>query len=323
MLDLTTPSLPEAAQRLRRCPACRRSSSSRTAASSAPARCRSATSRSTATSRSSRSSRRTPAPSSTTSSSAPSTTPSRARGFDGDGRPALRLGSNGTRLFLPYSGRHHADQYEPTAHRLNISRIDAGRLVSERSFSVSDDIIRTAALDDARSLAFANSAAYLVDHNERRLGADHAARALRAVRHLPPDRRQPPCTHRRASARSAASRPTPATATDLRRGEARAGRRALQPSTACRSATARASSSPTRAPASASAPTAVAIEALGAAEVEALVTKVPTGYCYIPGGDAIEERLTRRVPRRRPGAHPLRAGRVDRRRHRADTFEVI
>jgi hypothetical protein len=77
----------------------------------------------------------------------------------------LRLGANGTRLFLPYSGRHHADPYEPTAHRLNISRIDAGRLVSERSFAVSDDIIRTAPLDDARSLVFGNSAAYLVDHN--------------------------------------------------------------------------------------------------------------------------------------------------------------
>jgi hypothetical protein len=85
--------------------------------------------------------------------------------FDSADDQKIRLGANGTRLFLPYSGRHHADQHEPTAHRLNISRIDAGRLVSERSFSVSDDVIRTAPLDDARSLAFANSAAYLVDHN--------------------------------------------------------------------------------------------------------------------------------------------------------------
>lgn len=76
----------------------------------------------------------------------------------------IRLGAGGTRLFLPYSGQHHANEYEPTAHRLNISRIDAGRLVSERSFAVSDDIIRTAPLDDARSLVFGNSAAYLVDH---------------------------------------------------------------------------------------------------------------------------------------------------------------
>jgi hypothetical protein len=76
----------------------------------------------------------------------------------------IRIGAGGTRLFLPYSGQHHADQYAPAAHRLNISRIDAGRLVSERSFEVSDDVIRTAPLDDARSLVFGNSAAYLVDH---------------------------------------------------------------------------------------------------------------------------------------------------------------
>ena len=75
----------------------------------------------------------------------------------------LRLGSNGTRLFLPYSGRHHADPFDPVAHRLAISRIDGGRLVSERTFSTSDDVIRTAAIDDARSLAFGNSATYLVD----------------------------------------------------------------------------------------------------------------------------------------------------------------
>ncbi len=89
----------------------------------------------------------------------------------------LRLGANGTRLFLPYSGRHHADPYEPTAHRLSISRIDAGRLVSERSFAVSDDIIRTAPLDDARSLVFGNSAAYLVDHSS----GDWALETLREL----------------------------------------------------------------------------------------------------------------------------------------------
>lgn len=75
----------------------------------------------------------------------------------------IRLGSEGTRMFLPYSGRHHAVEYEPTAHRLNITRIEGGRLVSERSFAVSDEIIRTAALDEARSLVFGDSATYLVD----------------------------------------------------------------------------------------------------------------------------------------------------------------
>lgn len=77
----------------------------------------------------------------------------------------IRLGDSGTRLFLPYSGQHHADQYAPTAHRLNISRIENNRLVSERSFEVSDDIIRTAAVDDVHSLVFGDSAAYMVDHS--------------------------------------------------------------------------------------------------------------------------------------------------------------
>src|SRR5262249_55720791 len=84
--------------------------------------------------------------------------------FDPTDDQRIRLSDDGARLFLPYSGSHHADPSEPTAHRLNISRIDNGHLVSERSFAVSDDVIRTASLDDARALVFANSAAYLVDH---------------------------------------------------------------------------------------------------------------------------------------------------------------
>jgi hypothetical protein len=89
----------------------------------------------------------------------------------------IRLGSGGQRVFLPYSGRHHADPYEPVAHRLNISRIEGGRLVSERSFAVSDEIIRTAAIDDARSLVFGDSAAYLVD----RTSGDWALSTLREM----------------------------------------------------------------------------------------------------------------------------------------------
>lgn len=76
-----------------------------------------------------------------------------------------RIRLSGARLFLPYSGRHHADQYEPYAHRLSISRVQDGRLLSERSFQVSEEIIRTAGLDANRSLVFANSAAYVVDHS--------------------------------------------------------------------------------------------------------------------------------------------------------------
>lgn len=75
----------------------------------------------------------------------------------------IRLDGTGTRLFLPYSGRHHADEFEPTAHRLAITRIDGDRLVSERSFSVADDIVRTAPLDDARALVFGDSGTYLID----------------------------------------------------------------------------------------------------------------------------------------------------------------
>jgi hypothetical protein len=84
--------------------------------------------------------------------------------FDAQDDQKIRLGSGGLRLFLPYSGRHHADQYEPPAHRLNITRIENNRLVSERSFNVSDDIIRTAPVDDNHSLVFSNSAVYAVDH---------------------------------------------------------------------------------------------------------------------------------------------------------------
>jgi hypothetical protein len=84
--------------------------------------------------------------------------------LDANDDQRIRLGAGGQRLFLPYSGRHHAEQFEPTAHRLNITRIENGKLVSERSFNVSDDIIRTAPLDDAHSLVFANSGVYLVDH---------------------------------------------------------------------------------------------------------------------------------------------------------------
>jgi hypothetical protein len=82
--------------------------------------------------------------------------------FDPSDDQRIRLG--GQRLFLPYSGQRHAMPFEPFAHRLNISRVEGDRLISERSFETSDDVIRTAGIDDARSLAFANSATYLVDH---------------------------------------------------------------------------------------------------------------------------------------------------------------
>jgi hypothetical protein len=82
--------------------------------------------------------------------------------FDPNDDQRIRL--DGQRLFLPYSGRRHFDPSEPTAHRLNITRIDANKLVSEHSFNVNDDVVRTAGLDAQRSLVFGNSAAYLADH---------------------------------------------------------------------------------------------------------------------------------------------------------------
>jgi hypothetical protein len=75
----------------------------------------------------------------------------------------IRLSADGTRVFLPFSGRHHADSTEPTAHRLGIARIENSKLVSERSFNVNDDIIRTAPVDDKHALVFGNSASYAID----------------------------------------------------------------------------------------------------------------------------------------------------------------
>ena len=89
----------------------------------------------------------------------------------------IRLGAGGQRLFLPYSGRHHADDYEPIAHRLSITRIENARLVSERTFDTSDDIIRTAPVDDDHSVVFGNSATYYVD----RTGGEWKMSTLREV----------------------------------------------------------------------------------------------------------------------------------------------
>jgi hypothetical protein len=93
--------------------------------------------------------------------------------FDGNDDQKIRFG--GQRLFLPYSGRHHADPYEPIAHRINISRIENNRLVSEHSFNVDDDVVRTASIDDNHAVVFSNSATYWMD----RTSGDWAIRALR------------------------------------------------------------------------------------------------------------------------------------------------
>ncbi len=97
--------------------------------------------------------------------------------FAADDDQRIRLASDGTRVFLPYSGRHHADEFEPTAHRLNITRLENGRLVSERSFNLSEPIVRTTSIDDMRSLVFGDASTHLVD----RSGGDWALTTLKEL----------------------------------------------------------------------------------------------------------------------------------------------
>lgn len=85
--------------------------------------------------------------------------------FGPDDDQRIRLSPDRTRVFLPYSGRHHANEKDPVAHRLAIARIESSRLVSERSFEVSDEIIRTASVDEQRSLVFGDSASYAIDRS--------------------------------------------------------------------------------------------------------------------------------------------------------------
>lgn len=197
----------------------------------------------------------------------------------------LRLGANGTRLFLPYSGRHHADQYEPTAHRLNISRIDAGRLVSERSFAVSDDVVRTAPLDDARSLVFGNSAAYLVDHTS----GDWALSTLREL-FVPfaTYRLSDTNLHARIARVGSKCRIT----THANDAGIFGATKLAEADVACAEYGAPVGFGSallfqeTRTGVRISAD-GLSIQALGADEVAAMVAKIPTGmYCYTPSGDA-------------------------------------
>ncbi len=195
----------------------------------------------------------------------------------------LRLGDNGTRLFLPYSGRHHADQYEPIAHRLNISRIDAGRLVSERSFAVSDDIVRTAALDGTRSLAFGNSAAYLVDH----ASGDWAISTLREL-FVPfaTYRLDDSNLHARISRVGTKCRITTHANDAAIFGEGLA--QADIPCDEYGSPVGFGSSllfASTRTGVRIS-PDGLTIDVLSADDVATMVAKVPTGYCYVPNGPA-------------------------------------
>ncbi|HXU83683.1 MAG TPA: hypothetical protein VN914_19955 [Polyangia bacterium] len=78
----------------------------------------------------------------------------------------IRLDPDNQRLFLPYSGYHHApkDKFNPTAHRLNITAVANRLLTSEVTFDVVEDIVRTVSTASApsagRVLAFGDSSVY-------------------------------------------------------------------------------------------------------------------------------------------------------------------
>jgi hypothetical protein len=78
----------------------------------------------------------------------------------------IRLDPDNQRLFLPYSGNHHAptDAFNPVAHRLNITAVANRLLTSEVTFDVVEDIVRTVSTASAPSagsaLAFGDSSVY-------------------------------------------------------------------------------------------------------------------------------------------------------------------
>jgi hypothetical protein len=81
----------------------------------------------------------------------------------------LRLDSDNQRLFLPYSGYHHAPQgsFNPPTHRLNVTAIANQLLTSEMTFDVAEDVVRTvstsSAPDAGSALAFGDSSVYALD----------------------------------------------------------------------------------------------------------------------------------------------------------------
>jgi hypothetical protein len=85
----------------------------------------------------------------------------------------IRLDDESQRLFLPYSGYHHAPQdpdvFNPTAHRLNITAIAGDLLTSETTFDLVEDIIRTVSTSSApgagSALAFGDSSVYAINQD--------------------------------------------------------------------------------------------------------------------------------------------------------------
>jgi hypothetical protein len=81
----------------------------------------------------------------------------------------IRLDDGNQRLFLPYSGYHHApeDVFNPVAHRLNITAVANRLLTSEVTFDLAEDIIRTVSTrstpNDGSALAFGDSSVYALN----------------------------------------------------------------------------------------------------------------------------------------------------------------
>jgi hypothetical protein len=81
----------------------------------------------------------------------------------------IRLDPGNQRLFLPYSGYHHAPQmsFNPQAHRLNVTAVAPGHITSESTFDVVEDIIRTVSTNSAAgagsALAFGDSSVYALN----------------------------------------------------------------------------------------------------------------------------------------------------------------
>jgi hypothetical protein len=78
----------------------------------------------------------------------------------------IRLDPDNQRLFLPYSGYHHAPQtsFNPGVHRLNVTAVANRLLTSESTFDVVEDIVRTVSTSSApgtgSALAFGDSSVY-------------------------------------------------------------------------------------------------------------------------------------------------------------------
>ncbi|MBN2577318.1 MAG: hypothetical protein JXP73_22335 [Deltaproteobacteria bacterium] len=84
----------------------------------------------------------------------------------------IRLDWGSQRLFLPYSGYHHAPDaiFNPAAHRLNITAVGVGTgLSSEVTFDLIEDIVRTVTIASSpaagRALAFGDSSIYVLSQD--------------------------------------------------------------------------------------------------------------------------------------------------------------